>query len=432
MRHAILVAALFAAPAWAADDTQAGVKFGCEVFALEGGPGVVVITLTNVTDAEITLMGWSDEAILAYPVQNVWSNKAVIGFDVGSDRLGMRFDTLKPRATVRKVLPLHHEYEVATGPCDIDIRAKFREKESSEAERTRVVADFSRTLTVTPPANTKAAAEQLIERLTEYAATLPAADRAGFLCQSVLNTAVPEFLPLALRLTREADWDDARQLIEWIIETQPAAEFWRAFAAGVTADAPYPSVWLECARGYAYANPDKVGEPQYKLMRASPNLVARLAAASYFPKCFSDAEYAALLAAAAKWKPPVTAADIEAPVALLAAGSFRQREAASRQLRKLGPQGVAPLTTALAAAADAEVRARLTAVIQQCQAVPPDEGDEHFIRQLAWQVYRPKAAAEILAALAKNDPAAPVTKLAERGRESLAEGVRRHAKESGR
>ncbi|WP_238537827.1 hypothetical protein [Zavarzinella formosa] len=302
------------------------------------------------------------------------------------------------------------------------------------------MVDFGRQINVRPAENSSAEREKLIARLKEHGRTLSSVERAEFYRDCVRHTNIKELLPLALEVTREKYASDSRLMIDWMSTTLSREEFWRVFETeGISGSSPNPSVWLECAKLIEFfsshtefiglerkgkeipihAHP--VGEEQYRLMRASPNMIARLSAAYYFPKSHTNPEFKALLAEAAKWKPPLTEDELKGDVRLLASNSFREREAAAQRLRGRGERGVAPLTKLLDSANDPETSARLKAIIEHGKSTSPTVGEEHFIKSLsANREENRQARLAILTALAQNDPAAHITQLAEKEFRELA------------
>ncbi|WP_238537826.1 hypothetical protein [Zavarzinella formosa] len=435
-RIAALILGLIVSSPGRAETPATSFKFGCEVFAMADGPCVICFTLTNIGEKPVDLTGWSDEAILAELVDSPWDIKSRLTLGE-SDRVGTRDYQLQPQEAHRTIVCLHHDYQITTTPARIQIKAKFRkDHHSTDDLRAPVIVNFSGEITIKPVVNNATTKKELIARIAEHGRKLSLGRRLDFYRDCVLDTSIKEFLPLALETLRETDAWSSGLLVDWMTETLSREEFWRVFETdGVSAGSPHPSVWLEriamidlCPSHIKFigseqkkivVNAHPVGEEQYRLMRASPNMIARLAAAYYFPKSHTNPELKALLAEAAKWKPPLTEDELKGGVKLLASNSFREREAAARRLRSFGERGVVPLTKLLDSISDVEALARLKAIIQQAKTSTPSSGDDHFITRLAVEAENRETRVAILTALAKNDPSAHITQLAEKGLREL-------------
>ncbi|WP_020475723.1 hypothetical protein [Zavarzinella formosa] len=409
-----------------ADDSPLSkIKFEYEVFAMADGPCVLCLSMTNTGGSAIGMIGWTDEAILADLLDSPWD--CPNGFTTGGiGRIGGRYYHLKPWQTNRLFFSFHHDYQIATTPAQIEVLAKFRNDDRSEG-RSAVLVDFSREITVKPSVNNATTKKELIARIIKYGLTLPSEERMTFYCDCVVKSKIKEFLPLALETARQGESYHASSLVDWMIEILPPDEFWRLFEAeGLSAASPKPTVWMYCAYLRSKTNP--VGEPQYRMMRASPSPLARLSATNYFPKCFTPAEIKSLLAEAEKWKPPVTPDELQNNVQLLGSKSFRRREEAAARLRSFGERGVAPLSKLLESAADPEIQDRLKTIIEQGKAARPSAGDQHFFRDMAdWNANESLRIA-ILSALTKNDPASLIVRQAEKALAEFSENKKRHAR----
>ncbi len=409
------------------DSPLAKIKFEHEVFAMADGPCVLCLSMTNTGESPVHLMGWSDEAILASLLESFWMRRERWWMENGSAGPGMKFYTIRPQETYRKLFHLHRDYLITPKSAEIQIDAKFRQEHSTRG-RGDVVIDFSRRITITPDADTPASREKIVARLIEYGQSLLTEQRLEFYVNCVLNTDIKELLPLALDASRKAGVNDTRRLVWWMMKTLPNDEFWRVFETeGISAASANSSVWLDALEHGKNKHP--VGEAQYQMMRATPNLFARLAAAYFFPKCFAPAELKLLLAEAEKWKPPVTPDELKSDVQLLGSKSYRQREEAAARLRSFGERGVAPLSKLLESAADPEVRERLEAIVEHGKTVRPSLAEVWFFWDLAVRTDNRRLRVGILKALAKNDPASLIAKQAEDALESLAKQEKRRAEE---
>jgi hypothetical protein len=318
------------------------------VVALEGGPLVVEVELTNQTQLSRGYnIRFATPDGIRWP--DAWKKKP----RMTNTRMGLvQGLEFKPAETHRRIIPAHWTFEsIPSETLQTEVRIDFCDPGGDD--RRKPLFTLARELKIRIEPRSRDSIRSTAEKLEKLLDRSPDDHAYELVAACILETNVTAFSPLALRVI-DSHRPYAESLRSWLLDVLSRDEFIQVAIDQVSRSTPLaPDDWMFYVHFLSKRMP--LSPTEHRRLRTAPNIWGQLAVFHYFPTAYSEDDVRSLLDRAGSVAAPLSKDRIEPLIDKLSSDRYAEREEAARSLLAFRESALPRLRSTLQGAKSADL-----------------------------------------------------------------------------